>query len=201
MSWIKWISYDQATGRLKQLYNRIKGPNNYIDNIMLVHSLRPHTLNAHMSIYKNVLHHTGNKLPKSLLETIGVYVSHLNGCTYCVEHHFQGLRRLLEDDERAYAMREAFERNELESVFNERELAILRYAEHLTRSPADMDEAKVMAMRNVGLTDGEILEINQVVSYFAYANRTVLGLGVSTVDDILGLSPGDSDDPDNWHHG
>jgi hypothetical protein len=40
-----------------------------------------------------------------------------------------------------------------------------------------------------------------VVSYFAYANRTVLGLGVNTDGDVLGLSPGDNDDPDNWSHG
>ncbi len=40
-----------------------------------------------------------------------------------------------------------------------------------------------------------------MVSYFAYANRTVLGLGVNTDGDVLGLSPGDNDDPDNWSHG
>jgi hypothetical protein len=44
------------------------------------------------------------------------------------------------------------------------------------------------------------LEINQVVAYFNYANRTVLGLGVETSGDLLGLSPGDSDDPENWQH-
>jgi uncharacterized protein YciW len=35
-------------------------------------------------------------------------------------------------------------------------------------------------MRAAGLTDGEILEVNQVAAYFAYANRTVSGLGVTT---------------------
>lgn len=200
MSWITWIPYQKAKGRLKKLYDRIKGPNDYIDNIMLVHSLRPHTLSAHMSIYKNVLHHTSNSLPKSLLETLGVYVSLLNGCTYCIEHHYQGLRRLLQDDQRATAIRTALESNTFDGIFDRREVAMLRYTEHLTRSPADIDVSKVVAMREAGLTDGEILEVNQVVSYFAYANRTVLGLGVSLDDDILGLSPGDSDDPNNWHH-
>ena len=51
-----------------------------------------------------------------------------------------------------------------------------------------------------GYDDGEILEINQVAAYFAYANRTVLGLGCSTEGDILGLSPGASEDPDDWSH-
>ena len=55
-------------------------------------------------------------------------------------------------------------------------------------------------MRIVELNDGEILEINQVVSYFNYANRSVLGLGVDITGDILGLSPNDSCDSDNWNH-
>jgi len=61
-------------------------------------------------------------------------------------------------------------------------------------------EAMVEGMRAAGYDDGEILEINQVTAYFAYANRTVLGLGCSTEGDILGLSPNQSDDPGNWSH-
>ena len=40
-------------------------------------------------LYKYVLHHSGNTVDKRFLETIGVYVSLLNDCAYCVEHHFQ----------------------------------------------------------------------------------------------------------------
>lgn len=53
-----------------------------------------------MALYKAVLHHAHNRLPEALLETAGVYASMLNGCSYCVEHHLAGLRRLLDDDER-----------------------------------------------------------------------------------------------------
>ncbi|MFQ5570441.1 MAG: carboxymuconolactone decarboxylase family protein [Rhodothermales bacterium] len=200
MSWIKIIPYTASTGTLRRIYDRVKGPDDYIDNILQVHSLRPHTLQGHMTLYKNVLHHTGNTLPKWLLETLGVYVSLLNGCAYCVEHHFEGLRGLLQDEARTSAIREALETSTFDGVFDEREQAVLRYAGHLTRVPTEVDLAHIAAMREAGLDDGEILEVNQVVSYFAYANRTVLGLGVSTEGDILGLSPGDSDHPDNWHH-
>ncbi|WP_457653029.1 carboxymuconolactone decarboxylase family protein [Rhodocaloribacter sp.] len=201
MSWIETIPYEAATGKLRALYDRIKGPGGAIDNIMKVHSLRPHTMAGHMALYKNVLHHTGNRVPKWFLETLGVYVSMLNGCDYCVEHHFAGLRRLLRDDVRAYAMREALERNVFEGAFDVRERIVLRYAERLTRHPAGVDEPVIESLRGVGLTDGEILEVNQVVSYFAYANRTVLGLGVTTDGDVLGLSPGDASDETDWHHG
>ena len=197
--WITFVSYPKSEGKLRTLYDRIKGPNDNVDNIMMVHSLRPHTLEGHMAIYKNVLHHTSNSLPKWLLELTGVFVSLLNACEYCVEHHFNGLKRLLRDDVRADAMRIALEQNDFAGVFDAREMAILRYAQMLTKTPSTMTESLVQAMREAGLTDGEILEINQVVSYFAYANRTVLGLGVTTDGDILGLSPNASDG-DDWKH-
>ncbi len=98
MAWIKTISHGAATDRLKTTYDRIAGPDGQIDNILSAHSLRPHTLDGHMALYKSVLHHASNKLPTSLLETAGVYVSLLNGCGYCVDHQYAGLRRLVKDD-------------------------------------------------------------------------------------------------------
>lgn len=198
--WIETIPYEEATGRLKTLYDRVKGPGDNVDNIMMAHSLRPHSMEGHMHLYKYVLHHSANTVPKSFLETLGVLVSLLNGCAYCVEHHFQGLRRLLDDDDRANAIRQAFEGGMADRAFDEKHLTAVRYAEALTRDPAAMSPTLVEAMREAGWSDGEILEINQVTSYFSYANRTVLGLGVSTDGDILGLSPGDNDAPDNWNH-
>ena len=202
MPWIDTVPYQQSTGRLRQLYDRIKGPGNNVDNIMMMHSLRPHSMEGHMALYKQVLHHGANTVPKPFLETVGVWVSLLNRCAYCVEHHFAGLGRLLDDDARAAAIRAALESGAIEvGPFEPREKLALRYAEALTRDPSSVTGAMVAAMRAAGYDDGEILEINQVTAYFAYANRTVLGLGCSTEGDILGLSPGRSDDPGNWSHG
>jgi uncharacterized peroxidase-related enzyme len=201
MTWIRTIPYAEAAGRLKTLYDRVKGPGDNVDNIMAAHSLRPHSMEGHMHLYKYVLHHSANAVPKHFLETLGVLVSHLNACSYCVEHHFQGLRRLLGDDDRANTIRAAFEAGDLDTPFDAKHAAALAYAVKLTRDPAAMVQGDVDALRAAGWNDGEILEINQVTAYFSYANRTVLGLGVSTEGDILGLSPGDNDDPDNWSHG
>lgn len=200
MTWIRTIKFEEATGKLRDLYERIKGPDNNVDNIMLAHSLRPHTMEGHMAIYKYVLHHPRNTLPKWLLEAIGVYVSLINNCDYCAEHHFVGMQRLLHDNERAAGIRAALEAGEPEHAFEGRELAALEYAATLTRSPDQITRADVERLRQSGLSDGEILEINQVTAYFAYANRTVLGLGINTKGDIIGLSPSDSEDMDNWRH-
>ncbi len=200
MTWISTIAYEDADGALKELYERIKGPDDNVDNIMLAHSLRPHTMTGHMTLYKYVLHHPHNKLPKHYLETIGVFVSILNRCDYCIDHHFAGLARLLGDDERAIEIRRALERGDPAAAFDGRELAGLQYAAMLTLAAAQIGESDIGALRDAGFDDGEILELNQVSAYFAYANRTVLGLGITTAGDIIGLSPGDSSDPDNWSH-
>ena len=200
MSWIAEIAYEQAEGRLKRLYDRIKGPENNVDNIMLAHSLRPHSMEGHMTLYKYVLHHPGNALPKWYLEAIGVYVSQLNRCDYCFHHHLAGLRRLLDDDARSDTIRDALIGDRPGDAFSGRELEGLNYVAQLTLRPASVGESDIESLREAGFSDGEILEINQVCAYFAYANRTVLGLGVHTDGDIIGLSPGDSSDIDNWSH-
>ena len=199
MSWIKVISFEEATGKLKRLYEKVTGPNNNVDNIMMVHGLRPHTMTGHMSLYKNVLHNSNNTLPKWFLETIGVYVSVLNKCEYCIDHHFVGLKRLLKNDEKANKIKFDLE-NQCSTVLDDKYTIGLEYAKKLTLNASEIKESDVVSMRNAHLTDGEILEINQVVSYFNYANRSVLGLGVSTKGDIIGLSPNNSDDEHNWNH-
>ena len=203
MTWISTVPYEKAAGRLKVLYDRIKGPGDTVDNIMKAHSLRPHSMEGHMALYKYVLHHSANTTPKWFLETLGVHVSQLNSCAYCVEHHFAGLTRLLKDEARANAIRVALQSGAYAGVFSRAEQSALRYAQVLTRVPQGDAalEIHVADMQEFGLDDGQILEINQVVAYFNYANRTVLGLGVTTDGDIIGLSPGNSANPDDWSHG
>ena len=201
MSWIDTIAYEKADAKLKALYDRVKGPNNNVDNIMMMHSLRPHTMEGHMAIYKYVLHHRDNTIDKWFLETLGVWVSTLNKCEYCVEHHFAGLKRLLNDDKKATQIRSAIDTNKIEVAPLENcQKTAMEYARKLTHNPGSIREESIEKLRADGYTDGEILEINQVCAYFSYANRTVLGLGCSTKGDILGLSPNNNDDPNDWGH-
>lgn len=199
--WIKHIPPEEAETRLRAVYDRLSGPDGQIDNILRAHSLRPHSLEGHMALYKATLHHHGNNLPKALLEAIGVYVSLLNGCDYCVNHHFAGLRRLLDDDAEADRQLTALKAERPDAAFGARGAAALDYAGKLTRDPAGMTRSDADRLRAAGFGDGEILEINQVAAYFAYANRTVLGLGVTPEGETLGYSPNNSDNENDWSHG
>jgi uncharacterized peroxidase-related enzyme len=200
MSWIKRIEYDEADGKLKKMYNRVKGPNDTVDNVLMLHSLRPHTLAGHMTLYKSVLHHSSNTLPKWYLEALGVYVSHLNNCNYCVDHHFEGFKRLLKNDSKASQFLKEVKENSTHTFFGPPYNSGFAYSKKLTLKVQDIEKEDFENLKTSGFTDGEILEINQVTSYFNYVNRSVLGLGITTEGDILGLSPNDNEDSENWGH-
>ena len=200
MSWIRRIEYDESDEPLRTLYNRVKGPAGNIDNVMKAHSLRPHTMEGHSALYKSVLHHTGNALQGWFLETVGVYTSLINRCAYSVAHHYVGLCRLLEDQNRAASIFAALEAGTPEMVFKGKERALLDYAAKLTRSPGEMTEADVEAARAAGASDEDIFETNQVSAYFAYSNRMLNGLGITTDGDVLGESPPTSDGLEDWTH-
>ena len=198
MPHIKVITPEDATGRLAKIYNRVSAPDGQVDNVLQVHSLRPHSLEGHMALYKAVLHHPRNSLPTWFLESIGVLVSLLNHCAYCAQHHSAGLKRLLEEEYHPYkAYREQLEEENPGEPFTAAEQAALAYARKLTLGPGGVGPADIDGLKATGLSDGQILEINQVTAYFAYANRTVTGLGVDTAGEVLGLSPDDSED---WEH-
>ena len=199
MSWIKTIKYAEADKNLLKLYNQVKGPDNNVDNIMMAHSLRPHTMQGHMTLYKYTLHHPKNAVDKWFLECVGVYVSILNRCQYCVDHHFGGMCRLMKDQQKADRIKAELNSGKYQ-LLNPKQVSVLNYVYDLTVEPAKLDQGYIQNMRDVGWSDGEILEINQVASYFNYANRTVLGLGVNIEGDEIGLSPNNSDDINDWNH-
>jgi uncharacterized peroxidase-related enzyme len=139
-------------------------------------------------------------LPKWYLESIGVYVSLLNNCDYCIDHHFEGLKRLLNDDNKSNQIKDGLITGSFKSIFEKKYVEGLNYAKKLTKALETVRIEDVQQLKSVNLSDGEILEINQVTAYFNYANRTVLGLGINTKDDIIGLSPNYSSDENNWNH-
>ncbi len=200
MSWIKTITYENAEAGLKRIYDRVKGPNDNVDNVLSIHSLRPHTLLGHMTLYKSVLHNSNNTLPKWFLEALGVYVSHLNKCDYCFDHHYAGFKRLYENEKDAESFKRFVLNDTVSEFFEEKEAAAFEHAKVLTLDHTSIKKKDIEELQSIGYSDGEILEINQVVSYFCYVNRMVVGLGVTTEGDIIGLSPNNSDEPDNWSH-
>ncbi|MFM8623263.1 MAG: carboxymuconolactone decarboxylase family protein [Betaproteobacteria bacterium] len=185
-AWIKMIALEDAQGALAAAYEKVKTPHGTVDNVMKAHSLRPHTMEGHVTLYRSVLHNPDNTLPFWFLEVVASYVSMLNRCDYSLTHHFANARRLMADPDRAESVRLALRDRAPERVFQGRELALLRYAGKLTTDVAQMVRADIDALHAAGCDDGQILEVNQVCAYFNYSNRLLNGLGVTTEGDVIG---------------
>lgn len=192
MAWIRTIDPESATGLLRRYYRDAAAPGGQVDNIMRIHGLAPGTLRGHMALYRSAMHPASGALSDCERELVGTCVSLENRCVYCIEHHAAGLARHVGGEEAA-AIRRALESGEDDRPLTEREAAMTVYARKLTRTPWDMTERDLAPLREVGLDDTEILELNQIVSYFAYANRTVQGLGVEIGDEEIGLPPGEGE--------
>jgi uncharacterized peroxidase-related enzyme len=59
-----------------------------------------------------------------------------------------------------------------------RQKALCKFAELLTRSPSAVRSQDIETLRMHGLTDGDILDTVEVISYFNYINRVADGLGI-----------------------
>ena len=185
-AWIRMIPVAEATGRLRELYERVTTPHGTVDNVMRAHSLRPETMEGHLVLYRSVLHNPANTLPFWFLEVVASYVSMTNRCAYSLTHHWANARRLIRDEARAEAIHAALAAARPQDAFDGKERALLDYARKLTAQVGAMVAADVAAVRAAGCDDGEILEVNQVCAYFNYSNRLLNGLGVTTEGDVIG---------------
>ena len=190
-AWIKMISNQEASFSLKEVLTMAKTPHGTVDNVMRVHSLRPSTMKGHLVLYRAVLHDDDNTIPQWFQETISSYVSILNECEYSLLNHWANACHLINDSERSNKIKIALDAQRPEDEFDGAELELLNYASKLTLKPTKMIEADIIALRNVGVSDAEILEANQIISYFNYVNRTINGLGVTTYGDTVGYYKSD----------
>lgn len=96
-------------------------------------------------------------------------------------HHTAGLAALTRERGEGFAA--AVRDDPAAAPLTPRERALLDYAVVLNDRPGAVREEHVEALRAAGLTDAEILHANLVVSYFAFANRFTMGLGIEVEPD------------------
>ncbi|MDQ3548123.1 MAG: carboxymuconolactone decarboxylase family protein [Chloroflexota bacterium] len=81
-AWIAMIEESESSGPLAESYDRLRDPETgQVDNILRIHSLHPETLDAHVLLYKSLMHGK-SRLARAEREMIAVVVSSLNQCHY-----------------------------------------------------------------------------------------------------------------------
>jgi len=156
--WIEGVSPTEATGELKELYERIAGTRGGVAQIHQVQSLNPTVLAAHFELYKALMFQP-SPLSRADREAIAVAVSRANSCEYCAAHHGAALEQL----------------GTRSSLAPE----VIEWAARLASTPAQASAADIRHLRAAGLSDRAILDAVLIVAYFSFANRLVMGLGLS----------------------
>ncbi|MEX2529545.1 MAG: peroxidase-related enzyme [Gemmatimonadota bacterium] len=178
MSWIQVIPEEEAKGDLAEAYRQVVAQRGKVSRIMAIHSLAPKAMAAHLDLYMKIMFEKGG-LSRAEREMIAVAVSVENGCRYCTVHHAAALAAWWKDAERVERLRRAPDTAEL----SPREKRITEYALQLTRAPTEVSEEDVARLREVGLSEAEILQANLVTSYFNFVNRVAEGLGVEPTEE------------------
>ncbi len=173
MPWIDVVEPQEATGELASVYKEIMERRGQIANVYKIQSLNPQSLRAHLDLYMSILFRRGG-LKRAQREMIGVVVSALNRCDYCVVHHSEALAR----HERSLRVLQKLRTDYADAPLSEADRRMLDYCARLTHNPADMQREDVENLRGANFTDSEILDITLIASYFNFVNRVVLGLNV-----------------------
>ena len=81
MAWIKIIQENNATGKLKELYDMYTEPWGGVDNIIKIHSLNVKSMKTHYDLYAHLMRGRSD-LSRVQREMIAVVVSATNRCDY-----------------------------------------------------------------------------------------------------------------------
>ncbi|MFU8828516.1 MAG: peroxidase-related enzyme [Phycisphaerales bacterium] len=184
MAYIPTTPESRATGDLADLYTRYARPiegGSAVDDILKLHSVNPPALGTHVAIAVSAMH-AESPLSRVDREIIGVVVSLVNGCEYCLNHHANALEKLLPDDRKSIV--EPLATDGDTDGLTDRETAIAKYVQKLTIDPGGMTGGDIGALKGVGLTDREVHDVVHAAAYCAYASRIALGLGASIQADV-----------------
>jgi len=138
--------------------------------LLLIHDVE--VLRERSRLFNAVMY--GQKgLSRADRELASVAVSRVNGCVYCASVHSQRYAQLTKQPELIQRLLDEGVHTELPP----RARAIVDYSVKLTVSPNGTNADDLKPLREVGLTDWEILDLTNVIAMFAWANRLLQTLG------------------------
>ena len=145
----------------------------FVPNYFLALGGHPQFLQDQVNLFTHVMFQE-NTLPKIIKEQVALVVSGINLSNYCLAAHLEILGRLGIDKAVSRKLALNYESAPVEPKVME----LFRFADKLSRRPADMEKSDVDRLREAGWNDPAILETVLVVSLYACANRFSAGVGL-----------------------
>ena len=174
LDWLPWLEpmaeADMTEHHIRSLVDaaRVKSP------YFRLLARDPDVLEARTRTDKDIFYNPEAGLPRAERELAAAATSRLNGCIYCASVHarfaatyskrVEDVQRLLDEG--------------VEAKLDERWEAIVAASVALTALPMTFGKDHVERLRAVGLDDAAIADLIGAASFFNWANRLMLSLGV-----------------------
>ncbi len=165
------VSEEEATGKTARIYQELKGSRGDVDEeldlskLWLLYGNDPELMErvwVHIDYVYN-----GGSLPYELKSKISMVVATEMECAGCRYFHESALESIGVDDETIEGLMEL--RIE-ETGFSPAEEVILRFAQKATEDPHDITDDDLVALRELGLTEAEILEVFDCIAFHVYTS-------------------------------
>ncbi|MCY4666231.1 MAG: peroxidase-related enzyme [Acidimicrobiaceae bacterium] len=177
MAWIDTVSWADASGPLRAAYDWQAAKLGEPAEFTMLGSLYPPIVEERLRLYRTV-EHCPSQLTAIERQSAALVTSRLNGTDHCAS----GLRLKLESLGLATEVLDTIDADPARVQSGDGRFdAICTYAAKLTQSPEVVTEDDLVALREHGLSDLDILDLNNMVAYYAYINRVVMGLGLRSV--------------------
>ena len=168
---VKPIDLAQATpAQLDAL--KITPSNTKVSDYVLVLANDVETLKVRSPLFNAIMYNRGG-LGRAERELGAVGASIVNRCVYCAAVHASRYNQLTKDEtvmERIFADGE-------EAELEERQAAILKFATKLSKAPSEATAEDMQDLRDIGMSDEEILDLILSSALFGWANRLMHTLG------------------------
>ena len=138
--------------------------------LTLVH--QPLMLRHRSAAYNAIMYAPGG-LPRAERELGAMVVSVTNGCVYCTSVHAQRFEQLAK---RSDTVEQVFD-NPATAGTTPRERAIAAFAQAVTLRPQTLGAPDMAPLREVGMSDEDIIDLLHAVAIFGWANRLMHNLG------------------------
>jgi uncharacterized peroxidase-related enzyme len=172
MSVIDPVPSEKASDDLRATYESLTKRTGRVPDFYGVMAHHPAALKNFVPLYASVMNE--GTLERRYRELAYLKTSHLNGCEYCMRAHTPGAKRAGVTPEQI----EALPFNERSPHFDEKDKAVLLYAERMTRAAgAGLRDMAVSELKR-HFTEDQIVELALVVCMANFTNRFNNGLRI-----------------------
>ncbi len=179
MAYITTVPSEEAAGTLREMYDQDLESNGYIANHTRAMSLRPEAINAWRNL--NIAIKSNMDLRRYELVTLAAAVALRS--TYCTLAHGSVLRLKLFSPEQVEAIVKDYRNAGLEPA----EVAMMAFAEKVTRNAYKVAPEDIDGLRSHGFSDAGILDIVLAASARNFFSRVLDAVGAEPDETYLKL--------------